>query len=170
MQDAAGAEAALDTLLADSGRCGNPDRTTDEKLPDEYDPLIRKLVRRLLAVSGRVKEQKAVKHRVTDRLKQYIDQEAFNPEFSVARTAEHFGMARSSVSTLFRRQCGTAICRYVGSLRVEEAKRLLGLGLSVNEVTLRIGYHDTTSFIKKFKKLTGITPGEYTESPARSEG
>ena len=105
---------------------------------------------------------------MADKLKQYIDEHMLNPEFSVTRTAEHFGMARSSVSTLFRRQCGITLSRYVGSLRVEEAKKLLSRGFSVNEVTLRVGYHDTTSFIRKFKRLTGMTPGEYAESLTRS--
>lgn len=114
------------------------------------------------------REQKAINHQMADKLKRYIDEQMLNPEFSVARTAEHFGMARSSVSTLFRRQCGITLSRYVGSLRVEEAKNLLSRGFSVNEVTLRVGYHDTTSFIRKFKRLTGMTPGEYAESLTRS--
>ena len=114
------------------------------------------------------REQKAINHQMADKLKRYIDEQMLNPEFSVARTAEHFGMARSSVSTLFRRQCGITLSRYVGSLRVEEAKNLLRRGFSVNEVTLRVGYHDTTSFIRKFKRLTGMTPGEYAGSLTRS--
>jgi YesN/AraC family two-component response regulator len=42
------------------------------------------------------------------------------------------------------------------------AKHLLTTtALSLNDITCQIGYIDTPSFLRKFHKLTGVTPGQY---------
>jgi AraC-like DNA-binding protein len=44
---------------------------------------------------------------------------------------------------------------------------LLGTGaLSVEDVALRLGYAEATSFIAAFKRWTGITPARYQRSVA----
>ena len=55
-------------------------------------------------------------------------------------------------------------------LKVVEAKRLLeGTQLTIQEIVSHIGYLDTSSFIRKFKRETGETPGEYRGNRRRPE-
>jgi len=42
-------------------------------------------------------------------------------------------------------------------------------GLTVNEISYRLGYQNMESFIRMFKKSVGMTPTEYRES-AEAEG
>jgi AraC-like DNA-binding protein len=42
------------------------------------------------------------------------------------------------------------------------AKELLSTSnFTVNEIAIKLGYFQTSSFIKKFRSIEGTTPGEY---------
>ena len=61
-------------------------------------------------------------------------------------------------------QTGENLKSYITRLRMEEAKKLLTqTALPLYEIVSRIGYLDVSSFIRKFKKEVGMTPGEYRE-------
>ena len=49
-------------------------------------------------------------------------------------------------------------------MRIEAAKRKLeNTQENVNEITYRIGYEDSSTFRRLFKKHTGISPREYRD-------
>jgi transcriptional regulator GlxA family with amidase domain len=51
---------------------------------------------------------------------------------------------------------------YVQALRIEEAKQLLERGRhSVDDIGAEVGYRDSASFRRLFKRLTGLTPATY---------
>jgi predicted transcriptional regulator len=51
---------------------------------------------------------------------------------------------------------------YVQALRVEEAKQMLETGSAPVDVIAReVGYEDSASFRRLFRRLAGMTPGEY---------
>lgn len=53
---------------------------------------------------------------------------------------------------------------YLQKLRVEEAKRLLeSTELPMEDISEQTGYSDTSFFRHLFKRLTGLTPGEYRQ-------
>jgi AraC family transcriptional regulator len=67
----------------------------------------------------------------------------------------------------FRRATGLPPHRYVILRRVERAKQLLqGSQLSVAEVSARAGFSDQSKFCFHFKRIVGITPGQF-RTPAR---
>lgn len=54
---------------------------------------------------------------------------------------------------------------YLLRRRLDEAKwLLLGTGLKIDDIALRVGYLSRNSFIKAFRKTEGVTPGKYRES------
>lgn len=56
---------------------------------------------------------------------------------------------------------------YLNNLRIEHAKELLiSLDLRVQEIALQVGYLNVNSFIRMFKRASGLTPGEYRKSHA----
>lgn len=62
----------------------------------------------------------------------------------------------------FKAATGSSMIEYLQNLRIEAAKRLLEEGkLSVEDVGLESGYEDVSFFRRLFKRLTGLTPGEY---------
>jgi two-component system response regulator YesN len=59
--------------------------------------------------------------------------------------------------------------KFVAHLRVEKAKEYLKRDTStVSEVTFRVGFNDIGSFIRQFKKFTGMTPSLFQEVTKRS--
>jgi len=52
--------------------------------------------------------------------------------------------------------------RYIQNLRIEDAKRKLEITqLTVDEITYQVGYNDSRSFSRLFKKHTNLSPDAY---------
>jgi transcriptional regulator GlxA family with amidase domain len=76
--------------------------------------------------------------------------------------ARRSGLPKRTFDRRFRAATGYAPLAYVQSLRVEEAKQLLETGSDpVEEVARQVGYEDTPSFRRLFRRLVGMGPGEY---------
>ena len=68
------------------------------------------------------------------------------------------------LSHLFRNEMGTTFSDYLTKIRLENAKRCLMEGLSVEKTAELVGYNDGNYFIKIFKKYIGVTPAKYRKS------
>lgn len=98
---------------------------------------------------------------LSDMLK-YLDVHALSPDFSLKTMAGVFMMSDSSLSRYFKKQTGHNISDYITERRIAEAKRLLSeTDLPIREIVERIGYFDVSSFSKKFKRETGVSPSDY---------
>ncbi len=81
----------------------------------------------------------------------------------VGSQVSHRDFPRSTVSVALMTEFG---CE--NGLAVPLAEKLLATGaLSVDDVALRLGYAEATSFIAAFKGWTGTTPARYRRSVAR---
>ena len=73
----------------------------------------------------------------------------------------------SYLSKLFSEVEGTTIEKYAIAQRVERVKELLAYGeLSLNEIAFRLGYSSVAYLSNQFKKVTGMTPGQFREERA----
>jgi len=80
----------------------------------------------------------------------------------VRRMIERSGLSGRGFARRFRAATGMAPINYVQTVRVEEAKQLLETGrLAVDEVAHAVGYADTTSFGRLFRRMTGLSPAAY---------
>jgi transcriptional regulator GlxA family with amidase domain len=62
----------------------------------------------------------------------------------------------------FQKATGCAPIHYVQKLRINKTKQLLETSsLTIEEIGHRVGYEDTTSFRRLFKRITNMTPKEY---------
>ena len=68
----------------------------------------------------------------------------------------------------FKAATGLPPHQYVIARRVERAKELLqaGTDLSLAEVAAHAGFSDQSQFCRHFKRLVGVTPGQF-RMPAR---
>ena len=62
---------------------------------------------------------------------------------------------------VFKQYMGTTVKKYIISQRITRAKKLLIENTSVSEVAEKCGFSDYTSFIRAFKTIVGISPGQY---------
>ena len=95
-------------------------------------------------------------------LQQYVESKFCDPNFSITEIAEAYHVSPSRMSTLFKKEMGVGFMEYVLKMRLEKAQELLRTTeLSVDEISLQVGYLASTSFSRKFKQETGLTPSQY---------
>lgn len=95
-------------------------------------------------------------------IRQYVEKNCFDPEFSIYSTAMHFALTPSNLSHYFKNLTGQSISDYVQALRRAEACRLLTeTNDSIQLIGQKTGMLNVSSFIRSFKQQTGLTPGQY---------
>ena len=80
----------------------------------------------------------------------------------VAEMVRRSGLSTRTFKRRFRAATGETTISYVQRIRVERAKRALETGSApIEEISWTVGYEDAASFRRLFKRVTGLTPGEY---------
>ncbi|MGM7719802.1 AraC family transcriptional regulator [Metabacillus sp. Hm71] len=92
-------------------------------------------------------------------------QENFNENMlSLGMIAEHFTMNPSYLSSFFKKQGGITLSDFITQVRIEESKKLLpDRKLTISEIATKVGYANSVGLIRVFKKVEGVTPGQYRE-------
>lgn len=99
---------------------------------------------------------------------EYIQEHYAKSSMSISRVAEHLNLTASYASALYKRQTGQAMLDTINMTRIHHAKLLLtGSQMSLEQVAEKVGYYNSSSFIRTFKKYENITPGQYRALKAR---
>lgn len=82
-----------------------------------------------------------------------------DPSISAGSLARATGVSQSQVTKLFRKYNATTFLERLHGLRLAEAETLLRTtSLSEGEIAARVGYNNTVSMIRAFKKYRGVVP------------
>ncbi|WP_135556168.1 helix-turn-helix domain-containing protein [Paenibacillus cymbidii] len=96
-----------------------------------------------------------------ENAKQLIDTENINT-LSLTFVADKLNLNPAYLSRIFKEYTGVTFTDYVTRARVLRSKELLlHTELKVQDISEQLGYAKVTHFIKLFKEMNGITPGEY---------
>ncbi len=88
-----------------------------------------------------------------------------NPDFGISNVYDKYDISIAYMSYLFKKETGMGFSDYLWKLRFEKACELLKEGrLSIDEISLKVGYLHSSSFRRKFKQETGLSPTEYLDS------
>ena len=88
--------------------------------------------------------------------------EHYTEELTLQILADHIHISRNYFSLLFKRFVNQNFIDYVIELRINRAKDLLSHStLKVYEVAGESGFKDVKYFSKLFKKMTGMSPGDF---------
>jgi AraC family transcriptional regulator len=94
----------------------------------------------------------------------YIEKHLTEP-ISLAALARLVGLSSCYFCRAFRRSFGMPPLHYQLRRRIEHAKTLLARHAElVTDVSLALGYSDTSAFCTAFRRVTGMTPGAYRRS------
>ncbi|MDI6618421.1 MAG: AraC family transcriptional regulator [Clostridiales bacterium] len=97
-----------------------------------------------------------------DNILLYINNSFKNYGLSLENIAGHFNLSISYLSRFFKEQTGNTFTEYIKKLRIDEVKRqLVSTNRPIKDIVQDVGYFDIPSFVRKFKSIEGITPGEY---------
>lgn len=79
--------------------------------------------------------------------------------------SEKIGYEYSYLSSLFSTETGQTIEHYIIAQKVEKVKEWLSYNeLTLSEMAWRLSYSSTAHLSNQFKKVTGMTPGEFKKN------
>lgn len=89
-------------------------------------------------------------------------------EFGVLPLCKIMNISHSYLSRLFKRVTDTTLSDYIINIRYNHAARLLTTTpMTVSEVSYNSGIKDEVHFHKQFKKIYGVTAGQYRKNCAK---
>lgn len=94
-------------------------------------------------------------------VKDYLDQH-YDEKISLDNLASLFFINKFYLTRIFKEQFGVSVNSYVLQIRVTHAKQMLRFSdMSIEEIGIKCGIEDANYFSRMFKKVEGISPGEY---------
>jgi two-component system response regulator YesN len=145
-----------------------PKQQMDELL-DQYEQLEQLeqfTVQSMINLISRIKEKRSGREHnpVIDQVMTYIGQNYMRSDLSLNLLSSEFKISVSYLSKLFKEQEEINFIDYLMEIRMNKAKDLLAqTDEKVRDIAEFIGYANVNSFVRIFKKVTGLTPTEYRE-------
>lgn len=98
---------------------------------------------------------------VVRRARAYVT-ENYAQHLSLQDVADQCYVSQWHLSKLLNKHLGQSFYDLLNAVRIREAQKLMGdPSLRISEVAERVGYADTAHFSRVFKKLEGISAGEW---------
>lgn len=93
----------------------------------------------------------------------------FNQPLRLTQVAKQAGFSVPVFCRVFKKTTGLSFVAHLNQLRVEQAKNLLRTsGLNILQIGQACGFQTPHHFIRNFKRLAGVTPGDYRKKNATS--
>lgn len=92
----------------------------------------------------------------------YMEQH-FAERIYLDRICRYAGLSKSTLLRAFTKEKGITPYRYLETIRINEAKRLLGEGMTPSRAAMETGFGDQSHFTNYFNSVIGLAPGMYRE-------
>lgn len=117
--------------------------------------------RRKQSLYANVNLYKAHHDALVREVQDYIE-DNFATNMNVASLGRHFNLVPRTLNRRFQASVGMRPVEYIQAIRVEQAKRLLEVGeVNIKSLASTVGYEDSSSFARLFKRITSFTPKQY---------
>ena len=104
---------------------------------------------------------------ITDKIEHvrwFIEGNCFK-KITLRDAAEIVYMSPKYLSRLFREKTGMGFSEYKLKVKMAQAKKMLSsTGLSIKQISHKLGYANTESFIRQFEKIVKNTPTQYRKN------
>jgi AraC-like DNA-binding protein len=97
---------------------------------------------------------------VVQRVRQYIDHHS-HQSISLAELAREAQLSPFHLHRVFCRETGMPPHRYQTQVRINRSKELLRLRQDLPDIALAMGFADQSHFTRHFRRLVGVTPGQF---------
>ncbi|MDP4153880.1 MAG: AraC family transcriptional regulator [Bacillota bacterium] len=95
---------------------------------------------------------------------EYVNQHFSEYNMSIENMARHFELSERYLRRFFKDETGCNFMQYVTMLRFNFIKKnLISTDTPVKDIVQSAGYSDVANFIRKFKSIEGVTPGQFRE-------
>lgn len=102
-------------------------------------------------------ERKAVQ-----QARRYIE-ECFAEGITLNQIAQQVALSPYYLLRVFHAEVGMPPYAYLESVRIRHAQRLIEAGKSLVEVAMEVGFSSQSQLTRHFKKIIGVTPGQYAQ-------
>ena len=131
----------------------------DMKLCEKITSLLTLLMGEAWNPSARL--QTSRKQGNLQKIKAFLDGN-YTQKITLDLLSEQFYINKFYLSKIFVRECGVTINQYLVQLRITYAKQLLRFSdLPIEQIAAQCGIPDPNYFSRLFKKIEGVTPGEF---------
>ena len=93
------------------------------------------------------------------------DKPYLNPDFTLEELANSLSIARHHLSQILNSEMETNFYNLINQKRIEHSldhiNQYAELGLTIEGIGYECGFSSKSSFFYNFKKMVGLTPGEY---------
>ena len=98
-------------------------------------------------------------------MKEYI-KDHYHENIMLIDLSEKFNLTPKYCSTLFKKFSNDTFKNYLNQMRIEKACRILekNPGMKIQDLSEKVGFSSSNSFIRAFSRVMGITPGTYAEN------
>ena len=86
-----------------------------------------------------------------------------NERIYLDQICRYAGLSKSTLLRAFTKSKGITPYRYLETIRINEAKALLGKGVLPIDAAMRTGFSDQSHFTNYFNSFIGLAPGVYRE-------
>lgn len=115
-------------------------------------------------------DQDYMHNNVSNRVKAIVNAHYSNSNLSVGMIGDMVELVPNYLSTVFKKQTGQSLLDYIQSVRIQMAKELLrDSNRGLKDISIEVGFTNTDSFTRVFKKHEGITPGQYRKQQRQNQ-
>lgn len=148
------------------------DPTTTKALHNvaELEIWLEKVMDAFIQVCQYVNEHKKSSNLVLiDNVLQIVQTSFPDSNLSLERVADKMDISRVYLSQFFKEQTGVNFSDYLEQQRMKHARELLRTTeLTVQEIAEQSGYNSLNTFGRAFKRIHGLSPSSYRQTPDRS--
>uniref|UniRef100_UPI0034A06738 helix-turn-helix domain-containing protein n=1 Tax=Saccharibacillus sp. CPCC 101409 TaxID=3058041 RepID=UPI0034A06738 len=161
----------LNSLLRTASELGMNEVFSDISVLASFETL-EELERRLVSLASDIclqveRSTEEKRDTLIDDIVKDVDDRFSDYTLSLEHLALKYSVSTSYLSRSFKEKTGLNFSQYIWRRRVEEVIRQLETtSAPLKEIIERVGYLDAPNFIRKFKKETGFTPGQYRKLKA----
>lgn len=86
----------------------------------------------------------------------------YHEKLSLSGISKMFAVSESYVARLFKQQLGTTLSDYINLIRIQAAcDYLCNTKMKIGDIAYKTGFNNPYYFSRVFRKIHGITPGQY---------
>lgn len=139
-----------------------------KRLP-EMEALLLEMMNEVYRVYVSTNENKSYRAMISE-MKAYIEEHYTNPDLSLTILSDRFQVSAKYASHLFKEEFHTKFVDFLAQLRIAHAQNLLSQTDEViQQIALQVGYANSVTFGRVFKRIVGVTPGDYRKYEMKPE-
>ncbi|NMB95470.1 MAG: helix-turn-helix transcriptional regulator [Clostridiaceae bacterium] len=128
---------------------------------EDYEFVCSKFIEDILSY---ISENKKEDDYIIDFITKYVE-EHYTEDIYLDLFSEKLNLSTAYISSYFKTKTGINLTDYINNYRIKKSIELIeNSQLKVKDIALRVGFSNSNTFIRLFKKFSGFTPQEYRRS------